>query len=250
MSVVEKSQSWRSIHTDYLGFTVEAYLACQKKPPGPTDGINLHRHAIDAIRYSYDCLESSAEFVYHMGRLKQLRVSVPTNWLTRYIERNWKNLSLSDRIGILTYGWTGEQFWLTDDQFRLFQEWKKVRDGLTHPVPFGTELEQEILLRQELEDGGTLTQSRLISPPKQVGADSMVFNSQRAIAHFSQNPSSLGEEDAAKAVEILLYHLVRLEDIFFGGRSTWFSFYESASNSISTTKDLLGMMTCKFAEVW
>lgn len=250
MSTVEKTQSWRSIHTDYLGFTVVAYRTCQEKSPVPTTGINLHRHAIDAIRYSYDCLESAAEFVYHMGRLKQLRISIPVNWLTRYVERNWKNFSLSDRIGILTYGWTGEQFWLTDDQFRLFQEWKKVRDGLTHPVPFGTELEQEILLRQELEDGSTLTQTCLISSPKQVGADSMVFSSQSTVAQFSQNPLSLVEEDAAKALEILLYHLVRMEDIFFAGRSTWFSFYESASNSISKTKELLGMMTCKFAEIW
>ena len=247
---IEKTQSWRSIHTDYLGFAVSAYRIRQEKPSTPIAGINLHRHAIDTIRYSYDCFEASAEFVYHMGHLKQLHISVPSNWLTRYIERNWRNLSLSDRIGILTYTWTDKQFWLTEDQYCLFQEWKRVRDGLTHPVPFGTELEKEILLRQELEDGSTMTQSRLISPHRQVGADSMMFSSQRSIAHFSQDPSSLGEEDAAKALEILLHHLVRLDDIFFSGRSTSFTFYESATNSISTSKDLLGMMSCKFSEIW
>jgi hypothetical protein len=78
----------------------------------------------------------------------------------------------------------------------------------------------------------------------------MMFSSQRSIAHFSQDPSSLGEEDAAKALEILLHHLVRLDDIFFSGRSTSFTFYESATNSISTSKDLLGMMSCKFSEIW
>jgi len=250
MATVEKTQSWRSIHTDYLGFAVSTYRACQEKAPVPNGVINLHRHAIDTIRYSYDCFESSVEFVYHMGRLNQLRILIPSNWLTRYIERNWRNLSLSDRIGFLAYAWAGEQFWRTEDQLRLFHEWKRVRDGLTHPVPFGTELEQEILMRQEPADGITLTQSRLVSPPKQVGSESMVFSSQGAIAQFSQNPSSLEEEDAAKALEILLHHLARLEDVFFDGRSTWFSFYDSATNSISTTTDLLDLMECRFAKIW
>lgn len=250
MNAVEKTQSWRSIHTDYLGFAVSAYRDCQEKALAKTADMNLHHHAIDTIRYSYDCFESSVEFVYHMGRLKQLRISVPSNWLTRYIERNWKNLSLSDRIGFLAYVWADKQFWLTESQISLFQEWKKVRDGLTHPVPFGTELEQEILMRQELEDGSTLTQSRLVSLPKQISGDSMTFSSHKAIAQFSRDPSSLGKEDAAKALEILLHHLVKLEDMFFGGRSTWFSFYESTTNSISTTTDLLKMMICRFDKVW
>ncbi len=109
MSEVEKTRTWRSIHTDFLGFAVSAYRGCQEKSPPPIAGTNLHRHAINTIRYSYDCLESSAAFVYNMGRLKQLRISIPTNWLTGRRRCATQTPAVGDRGSIGRSGARGDQ---------------------------------------------------------------------------------------------------------------------------------------------
>src|SRR5262249_13210469 len=154
---------------------------CEKGPSESNLGAILDRNIIDTIRYSYDCLEASIEFVYHMGELKQLPVNMQDNWLSRrYLKGKWNSLSLSDRIGILSYAWTGENFWRTESQRQLFDDLKKVRDGLTHPVPFGTELEEEILLEQEIENGAFLTKAQPLGEPKQIGSDSMKFNTKKS----------------------------------------------------------------------
>jgi hypothetical protein len=93
---------------------------------------------------------------------------------------------------------------------RLIEGLKRVCDGLTHPVPFGTELEEGILLQQELEDGIVFTKSRPIGEPKQIGSAIMNFSSKAAVADFNRHPCLLGNADAEKALEILLCHLSKL----------------------------------------
>lgn len=250
MSTTEIMQRWRSVHSDYLQFAILAFRACRDKTATPIAPIHLDRDVVDSIRYSYDCFESAVEFVYHMGQLKQLDVSVPENWLTRYIGRNWGNLSLSDRAGILVHAWVGQNFWQTDDQIKVFEEWKRVRDALTHPVPFGTEMEREIISRKEREDGSTLTLAQSSKETKQVGKKTMVFSSRNPIADFAQYPSLLGRIDAEKSLEISLRLLGRLESSFFSRPTTWFCFYEQETNSVVGPEGLLKTLDCKFGQIW
>jgi hypothetical protein len=207
MSEGLKDRIWESIHTDYLEFAVLSLQACQESISESNLGVCLNRNVIDTIRYSYDCLEASVEFIYHMGLLKQLPIAIQDTWLSRNLQRKWNNLSLGDRIGMLIYAGVGQTIWRSDNQYKLFEELKRVRDGLTHPVPFGTELEKEILLQQELEDGIVFTKSRPIGEPKQIGSAIMNFSSKAAVADFNRNPRLLGNADAEKALEILLCHL-------------------------------------------
>jgi len=135
-------------------------------------------------------------------------------------------------------------------QAKLFEELKKMRDGLTHPVPFGTEIEKEILLRQRLENGTVLTESIAIGDTKQIGSANMNFSPKEAVAGFNQNPSLLGNEDAERTLEIMLCHLSRLEEIFFRRVTTWFAFYERKSNGLLSTKDLLNKIHRRFENIW
>src|SRR5215471_14495866 len=139
-----KDRTWQSIHIDYIAFAVLSWRASKQGQSEHSSGVYLNRNVIDTIRYSYDCLEASVEFIYHMGLLKQLAVDIQENWLVSNLNRKWNNLSLSDRIGMLTYSWLDRPFWQSDSEYKLFEDLKKVRDGLTHPVPFGTELEMEV----------------------------------------------------------------------------------------------------------
>jgi len=129
-----------------MDFAISSFRECEKGQNKPSFGAMLDRNIIDTIRYSYDCLEASIEFVFHMGGLRQLPIKTQENWLSRYLKRKWRELNISDRTGMLSYAWTGQNFWLTDNQHQLFEDLKRVRDGLTHPVPFGTELEEETRL--------------------------------------------------------------------------------------------------------
>ena len=245
-----KDHIWQSIHTDYLEFAILSCQSCQESPSELNPGVHIKRNITNIIRYSYDCLEASIEFVYHMGRLEQLPIAIQDNWLSRTLQRKWNNLSLSDRIGMLSYAWTGQTFWRSDNQYKLFEELKKVRDGLTHPVPFGTELEKEILLRQRSENGTVLTESLAIGEPKQIGSANMNFSPKEAVAGFNQNPSLLGNEDAERALEIMLCHLSKLENTFFGRVTTWFAFYERKSKGLLSTKDLLSRINRRFESIW
>ena len=207
MSEGLKDRTWESIHMDYLEFAVLSFQACEESIAESNLGVRLNRHVIATIPYSYDCLEASVEFVYRMGSLKQLLIAIQDNWLSRNLQRKWNNLSLGDCIGMLVYAGVGQTFWRSDNQYKLVEELKRVRDGLTHRVPFGTELEEEILLQQELENGIVFTRLRPFGEPKQIGSAIMNFSSKAAVADFNRNPRLLGTADAGKALEILLCHL-------------------------------------------
>lgn len=243
-----KKSIWQSIHSDYLRFAVLSVRACEQGTADSTAHTYVNRNVIEAIRYSYDCFESSVEFIFHMGCLNQLPVTLNDNWLSRYTKREWDNLSLSNRIGILTFAWTGKDFWQAEYQYQLFKDLKKIRDGLTHPIPFGTEIETKIIT-QEVTTNGTFTESRQIGEGKQLKPDRLVYQS-KAVAQFEPSVKRLDRKDAEQALEILLRHLIRLEDIFFGRRTTWFSFYNDSTNSLLSTEDLIRSINCRFEQVW
>lgn len=230
-------QSFRSIHTAYLRFAILSLRACdQSRHELRTTYIN--RNAIEAIRYSYDCLEASAEFIFLLGQQKQLPIEISENWLSRSLHRKWANLSLSDKFGMLAFAWTGQAFWQHDAQYQLFTDLKKVRDGLTHPVPFGTEIEFEILSDEETAKDQVYGVQKPTGKFKYTKPD-WLTNTKNAVATFAQSTDELEKRDAEQAVEIMLRHAIRIEDIFFTRRTTWFAFYELSEDQIYTTEELL-----------
>lgn len=249
MEEVTTERAWQSVHSDYLRFAMLSVRACEEGENASTTSVYVNRHVIEAIRYSYDCLEASVEFVFHMGRLNQLPIRLSENWLSRHMSRKWRSLSLSDRLGMLAFAWTGESFWQTGHQFQLFEDLKRVRDGLTHPRPFGTEREFEIITHEETADGIIYTVRRPVGEGKEIDPDWLVHGS-RAVAQFESSPDKLERKDAEQALEILLRHLIRLEEIFFQRRTTWFGFYDDSVDCLLSTEELLETINCRFEQAW
>ena len=88
-----------SRHSNYLGFAVQA--AAVRPYANRPFGIPVSRSIIDAIRYSFDFVDASAEYAYQLMKGGPDGDTRPDNWLRRYIDREWKNLRLSDRLGLL-----------------------------------------------------------------------------------------------------------------------------------------------------
>lgn len=62
-------REWRSFHQDYLQFACDSVLATRASDPSnlvraPLNRAAVNRHALEAVRYSYDALEASVEFVF------------------------------------------------------------------------------------------------------------------------------------------------------------------------------------------
>lgn len=239
---------WRSIHSDYLKFALRS-LEESRTWSQPIDrALEVCRPAIEAVRYSYDVLVAAAEFTYHMGSGRQLRLKVPDNWLTRYVARKWSGFPLSDRLGLLAYAWTGADFWQSESQLQLFEDLKKLRDGLTHPRPSGLKSTMEIL-EETRNLTGVSTVGRSVGEPVVLNAGRFV-NAGRTIADFSPIPEGLAWNDADQAVEIMLWHLSRIDALFFGGPSTWFAVYDHQAKEIRPAVDLLRRSTQRFAQWW
>lgn len=246
MVEIETKREHRSMHQDYLLFAWHSLLDCSGDKVNPITSAYVNRPAIEAIRYSYDCLDASINFVLEQGKLNQLPITIRDNWLSRFLDRKWIELSLSDRIGILSFAWTMEPFWKTDDQFQLYEDLRKVRNGLTHPKPFGREVTSEVLREQsenECKISRQIGEDRLLKPDWLVAPN-------KAIASFNQRPDKLGKEDAEIAFEILLHHLSRFEELFFNNRTTWFGVYDKASKQGLYPKNLLNAMNCRFKQIW
>src|SRR5262245_60365241 len=128
-----EEQSWRTIHLNYLEFAVLSFRACCEETSPSKAG--LSRPVVDTIRYAYEGLEAATEFIRHMGLLKELPEPLQENWLSRYLDHNWEQLSLSDRMGVLAYAWLGQRLWQTEKQFQLLEDLKQVRESLARPLP-------------------------------------------------------------------------------------------------------------------
>src|SRR5882672_6957615 len=90
-----------SLHWAYLEFAIRASVSklAIRNPPS----IPVSKNVIEAIRYSYDFMDASTEFAYQIIKDGPDGDTRPDNWLTRYIDRNWKALSLADKMGFLSF---------------------------------------------------------------------------------------------------------------------------------------------------
>lgn len=245
-------REWRSLHQDYLQFAFDSVRACRRAVPStqvrtPLGRVAINRYALEAVRYSYDALEASVNFVFHATRLGQTHVVFDDTWLKRFLKRKFHNLGMSDKLGLISWAWIGQPFWESEDQFILFADLKKLRDGLTHPRPIGRERRQEILQEEEIDDA-RLTVSRLLEE-KLLGTNLFV-NREKTIASFTEDPIRLTIEDAEKAFEITLLHLIRLEEIAWGKPSGWFDLYDDETNLTQTPRDLLRLIPRRFESIW
>jgi hypothetical protein len=225
--------SYNSVHTDYLRFAFLSFQKCK------TDGAKssfpyINRNAIETIRYSFDCLEASIKFIFFMGSQKQLPITIPENWLIRYMQRQWSALSLSDSLGLLSFAWTEQAFWQNVQQYQLFDDLRKLRNGLTHPKPLGT------VVYKDTE-----------APRTEKMLDPYFLVHSKPIAKFHNSPHLLDISDAEKALEILFHHLIRIQGLFCQGLwSTQFSYYDETNKTILSTNKLLQQLHCKFAKYW
>ncbi len=152
---------WQSLHQDYLQFALDSVRAVPTtRGPvtvrGPLNRVEVNRHVLEAVRYSYDALEASVSFVFRVIEAKERGLSFNDTWLKRYVERKRRALSLGDKLGLISIAWGEREFWGSNEQRVLFDDLKKLRDGLTHPRPFGEERLQEVLERQESDPSSTV----------------------------------------------------------------------------------------------
>lgn len=245
-------QEWRSLHQDYLQFAFDSVRACRRTAPStqvraPLDRASVNRYALEAVRYSYDALEASVNFVFHAASLGQTRLEFDDVWWKKYLKKKFHDIKLSEKLGIAFLTLTGQPFWQSEEQYILFADLKKLRDGLTHPRPVGRERRQEVLQEEEMDDTRLIV-SRLLEE-RLLGADLFV-NRERTIASFTEDPTRLTTEDAEKAFEIALLHLIRLEEIAYGEHSGWFDVYDEETNRVQTQEDLLRVIPRRFEAVW
>jgi len=218
---LEVVREWQSPHWYYLKFAVESAELCRTESPTLPNASNMNRVAIEAVRYAFDTLDAATEFIHLLGLQSQLRFTPPDNWLTRYCEREWKAFSVGERIGILTFAWTGQSFWRDDKEFQLFEDLKKLRGALTHPRPAGIERRRRVTAREVM---GRLEGTTAVPDGEPIILNpGHMTHGRRALATFATSPFALDSNDADQAVEILLCHLARCDEIFFGRSTTWFA---------------------------
>jgi hypothetical protein len=217
-----------SLHSNYLGFAVQA---SEVRPfSNHPVGVPVSRSVVDAIRYSFDSIDASAEYAYQLSKGGPNGDTRPKNWLTRYIDREWNELRLSDRLGIVSFSLKAEGFWITDAERELFEDLKHVRNALTHPGLFGKTVEAEYPdFHAQPAWSETTFKGKMKRPKSRAG--------------FAEHPEDLSVEDAQKAVEIALLHADRFEQIFaaknavlFGATSAQTGNQRSAAKVLSTRK--------------
>jgi hypothetical protein len=226
--------TYRSIHIDYLRFAVMSYRDCKNESNRSSASAFISKNVIESVRYSYDCLDALVKFVFFLGDNDSLPIIIDDTWLLRYIRRQWNTLSLSDSIGILTYAFTSESFWQNEEQFQLFEDLRKLRNGLTHPKPLG---------KKVFQDEQSIRTEELLEPNYLVHS--------KPIANFHSSPDLLDHTDAEKAFEILLHHLIRIQNLFF--QNSWptqFAYYDEIDKKVLSTKQLLQSIHCRYLKYW
>ena len=86
-----------SLHSTYLGFAIRA--AALKPSEKRVPGVPVSRNIIEAIRYSCDSIDAASEYAYQLMKGGYSGDSRPQNWLTRYMDRQWKDMALADKLG-------------------------------------------------------------------------------------------------------------------------------------------------------
>jgi hypothetical protein len=232
-AVTVTSRQNETLHWAYLEFAIRSSRArlSQRKPPS----IPTSRNVIEAIRYSYDFLDAAAEFAYAIVKDGPDGDSRPDSWLTRYVDRRWNSLSLSERLGFLSFTKCGEGFWRNDGQRRLFEELRALRNALTHPGIFGVQRVEEF---PDLSDGPAVSSREVIYGKMRPRKD--------AIAKFAGTLAVLGREDGRKAVEIALRHAERFEQLFGRPGACLFGRINPRSNVEQSPTTVLARMNRRF----
>jgi hypothetical protein len=235
MSITVTVRQNCTLHWAYLEFAIRAAAAKTSLKSKPS--IPVSRNIVEAIRYSYDFLDAAAEFIHELQLGGQIKNSGQESWLTNYMNRGWNGLSLSDKLGLLSFSCCGQGFWKTTDQFNLFEELKTLRNALTHPGVFGIETEERFA-----------KDSRTASSCKKKIHGKM-RRTKSAVAGFAQHPDDLDKADGLKAVEIALRHAERMEELFSPG-STHFSRINPRTGKVHNPAKVLAGMKRHFDEVW
>jgi hypothetical protein len=226
-----------TLHWAYLEFAIRSSraVASAVRPPS----IPASRNVIEAIRYSYDFIDAAAEFAYVLVKDSADGDLRPGNWLRGYVDRHWPSSSLAEKLGFLAFCTCGQAFWRNDNQRRLFEELRTVRDALTHPGIFSVvrvehfaDYSSPALSTRETIDG------RMQAPKK-------------ALAKFAQHPKRLGPHDARKAVEIALRHSQRFEELFDRQGACLFGRVNASANRGETAAIVLKRMKRRhFDALW
>ena len=226
-----------SLHSNYLGFAVQA---AEVKPHAKRPfGVPVSRSIIDAIRYSFDFIDASGEFAYQLMKSGPDGDPRPDNWLRRYIDREWKSLRISDRLGLLSFFHRGEGFWINDAERVLFEDLKHVRNALTHPGLFGKTTEAEY---PDFHGEPVWSETVIKGKLKRVGPSH---------AGFAEHPEDLSVEDAKKAVEIALRHAERFEQLLGAKNAVLFGATNPRTgDKRAATKILSGMKKRHFDALW
>jgi hypothetical protein len=214
-----------SLHSNYLGFAVQA---AEVKPYATRPfGVPVSRSIIDAIRYSIDFIDASGEYAYQLMKGGPNGDTRPDNWLRRYIDREWRTLPISDRLGLLSFFHRGEGFWMSDAERVLFEDLKHVRNALTHPGLFGKTTEAEY---PDFHADPVWSETTVKGKLKRMGPSH---------AGFAEHPEDLSVEDAKKAVEIALRHAERFEQLLGAKNAVLFGATNSKTGEVRAAAKIL-----------
>lgn len=233
---------WRSLHLEYYWWAVDSAQACTDERNISTD---INREAVEAVRYSYDAIEASAAEVFHLSSVGQLPRDKKPRQLAGNTKVEWGNSDLHEKLNQISREIEGSGFWQPTERFNLFADLKKARDALTHPRPAGVQIKERID-REEIRGpvrrwwGTVLTKKPI---PKRGRLDSA---KRRSV--FSAVPAMLCRSDAERAVEIMLLHLVRLEDLGWGQATSEFGIIVEGKRM--SARDLLATWQRSFAREW
>lgn len=220
-----------SLHRSYLAFAIRA---ARQRAARRRYGEPVGRHIVEAIRYSFDFIDASAEYAYHLlGDGPRF-----DTWLGRYVARTWKTVGLSDRLGLLSYTRTQRGFWQDDNELRLFEDLRHVRNALTHPSMFEKRTEAEYPdFHSEPVRSHTVVSGKMARS--------------KPLARFAQHPEDLSQDDARKAVEIALRHAERFEYLVGCKNEHLFGVVNWRTGRIeSATRVLARLRTRHFDSLW
>ena len=145
---------------------------------------------------------------------------------------------------------TGTEFWKPPERHTLFEELKRARNALTHPVPYAIETEIPTDWRPIPIPGWYAPDYRWDDAKSKLITKAMSLTHDKPIALFNEEPTLLGREDAEKAAEIMLWHLLSLEGVLFQHKVAWFAVRRDGGLSPQRIVDVLNDRQLLFEKEW
>jgi len=230
-------------HQSYFQFAYNSFLKCKDA------NLNIvNRNVVETIHYSYSCIESFIEYLLFSYQNNNLELKYHDNWITRYAELEWDRLSLSNKIGFITYLYTSNSFWHNDGEYQLFSELRNIRNRLTHAYPHISGRMIKVTDEQSKTDGSVYRQAEVVSEGP-LSKKGNIIKPPKSIVKFNI-VNELDFSDAEKAFEILLYHLIRIEKIFLRGSTTDIAVLSDKEHNLIHARKLLSYITCTLSQYW